>query len=277
MSLHVLVKIRLIPAICLLLVITGCTNLFFQPTRALVVNPSKFGIEYQDVYFKSVDDLNLHGWWFPAQGESKALLVFLHGNGENISTHSAAVYWLTQHQYDVFIFDYRGYGLSQGIPDMDMAMTDIYQALAYARKRNTVGNKLFVMGQSLGASMGIYTISQKPDDIDGVIFVSPFSDYRDITRKMLAGSWLTWAFQWPLSYTVSNKYRPLDYVQRLPKIPILFLYSNKDRVIPPQQVKDLYEMSNEPRYIEQVQGSHNSIFGIESNREVVLRYLNKWL
>jgi len=257
--------------------ITGCTNLFFQPTKRLVVTPAQFGIEYQDVYFKSVDNLDLHGWWFPAREQSKALVLFLHGNAENISTHSAAVYWLTQHQYDVFIFDYRGYGLSQGVPDMDMLMTDIYQAFAYANKRNVRDKKLFVIGQSLGASMGIYSIAQKPDGIDGAIFVSPFSDYREITRHMLASSWLTWAFQWPLSFTISNDYRPLDYVKELPEIPVLYLYSNEDRMIPPQQVKTLYEHSNEPRDIEIVHGVHNSIFSIESNREIVLKHLNSWL
>ena len=255
----------------------GCTNFFFQPSKRLVVTPAQFGIEYQDVYFKSIEGLDLHGWWFPARKESRALLLFLHGNAENISTHSAAVYWLTQHQYDVFIFDYRGYGLSQGVPDMDRSMTDIYQAFAYANKRNAEGKKLFVMGQSLGASMGIYSIAQKPEGIDGAVFVSPFSDYREITRNMLAGSWLTWAFQWPLSLTISNDYRPLDYVRRLPEIPVLYLYSNEDRVIPSQQVKALYEHSNEPKEIEQIIGTHNSIFSIESNREILLKYLNAWI
>jgi uncharacterized protein len=257
--------------------VSGCTNLFFQPSKRLVVNPGHFGIKYQDVYFKSVDELDLHGWWFPAQGESKALLLFLHGNGENISTHSAAVHWLTKHQYDVFVFDYRGYGLSQGVPDMDGVMTDIYQAFDYANKRNGKDKKLFVMGQSLGASMGIYSIAQKPEGIDGAIFVSPFSDYREITRDVLAGSWLTWAFQWPISFTISNEYRPLDYVKKLPGIPILYLYSDDDRVIPSEQVKDLFEKSNRPKYIDRVQGPHSGIFSIDSNREIVLKYLNEWL
>jgi len=273
----VLSKLRCLITICLFAMITGCTNLFFQPSKHLVVTPAQFGIEYQDVYFKSVDNLDLHGWWFPAREQSKALVLFLHGNAENISTHSAAVYWLTQHQYDVFIFDYRGYGLSQGVPDMDMVMTDIYQAFSYANKRNAIGKKLFVMGQSLGASMGIYSIAQKPDGIDGAIFVSPFSDYREITRKMLAGSWLTWAIQWPLSFSVSNDYRPLDHVKKLPDIPKLYLYSDEDRVIPSEQVKTLFENSHEPKFINKVQGSHNGIFGNESNREILLKYLDEWL
>lgn len=277
MSVKMRSKAIYIMALCLIIALTGCTNLFFQPGKRHVIHPSQFGIEYQDVYFKSVDNLDLHGWWFPSPEKSKALLVYLHGNGENISTHSAAVHWLTKHKYDVFIFDYRGYGWSQGIPDMDKAMTDIYQALVYANKRKIAGNKLFVMGQSLGASMGIYALTQKPEGIDGVIFVSPFSDYRKIARHALASSWLTWAFQWPLSLTVSNEYRPLDYVNQLPEIPVLYLYSQEDQVIPEEQVKELFEESNKPKFIDKVEGTHSRIFGIESNRNIILNYLNEWL
>lgn len=276
MDITVLFKLRYIFVIYILTLTTGCTNLFFQPSRYHAVTPDQFDINYEDVYFNSIDNLKLHGWWFPARDESKALLLFLHGNGENISTHSAAVYWLTQHQYDVFVFDYRGYGLSQGIPDIDMVMTDIHQAYAYANKRKAAGKKLFVMGQSLGSSMGIYSIAQKPTGIDGAIFVSPFSDYRDITRNMLSKSWLTWAFQWPLSLTISNDYRPLDYVKKLPAVPTLYLYSEEDRVIPPEQVKTLFESANEPKYIERLQGPHSGIFSIKSNRNIVLKYLNEW-
>lgn len=243
----------------------------------MLVNPGQLGIEFEDIYFKSVDDLNLHGWWFPSREKSNGLLLYLHGNGENISTHSAAVYWLTRHQFDVFIFDYRGYGLSQGVPDMDKSMTDIYQALKYVNSRKQSGKKLFVMGQSLGASMGVYALAQKPAGVAGAIFVSPFSDYREITRDALAGSWLTWALQWPLSLTISNEYRPMDYVNKLPQIPVLYLYSNEDRVIPVRHIKQLYENSNQPKFIEEVVGSHSSILNIETNREVILKYLNKWL
>jgi len=256
---------------------TGCTQLFFQPTKELLVDPAQFNIKYENIYFKSSDNLNLHGWWFPSEKKSKALVLFLHGNAQNISTHSSAVHWLTRHEFDVFIFDYRGYGLSEGTPQLDMVIDDIYQAYNYSNKNLTENKKLFVVGQSLGASMGIYSIAQQPEGIDGAIFISPFSDYRDITQYALSNNWLTWAFQWPLSLTMNNDYRPLDYVQQLPRIPLLYLYSQGDRVIPPYQVHELYKKSRHPKTIEQLQGSHNSLFEFEANRQIILQHLNKWL
>ena len=268
---------RYLLVLCVLLMMSGCTHLFFQPSKRFMAHPEQFGIDYENVYFKSVDGLDLHGWWFPAQQTSKGLVLFLHGNGENISTHSRAVYWLTKHQFDVFVFDYRGYGLSQGVAELDQVMTDIYQAFSYVNKRREKGQKLFVIGQSLGASMGIYTVAQQADGIDGVIFVSPFSDYREITRNMLSGSWLTWILQWPLSFTINNDYRPLDYVEKLPDIPKLYLYSDEDKVVPSSHIKEIFEHSNGDKHLERLAGGHSSLFGVESNRGIILKYLNRWL
>lgn len=257
--------------------ITACTNFFFQPSKKLVVDPAQLGIEYKSIYFDSTDNLNLHGWWFPAQDEARALVLYLHGNAQNISTHSSAVHWLTHHQYDVFIFDYRGYGLSEGTPELDMIIQDIQQAYAYTNKLIKSENKLFVIGHSLGASMGIYSIANRPDGIDGAIFISPFSDYQKITQHALAGSWLTWALQWPLSYTINNDYSPLNYVQKLPPIPLLYLYSEADEVIPPAQVKALFKNSKQPKSLAIIQGTHNRLFDIQGNRDIILKHLNQWL
>jgi len=276
----VLYQLHRLITLYLLVSLYGCTNLFFQPNKQLLVSPEQLGIDYEDIHFKSIDNLDLHGWWFPAEGTPKALILFLHGNAHNISTHSAAVHWLTKHQYEVFIFDYRGYGLSHGTPELAPMISDIHQAYLYANQHKSKGLKLYVMGQSLGASMGIYSLANHSqtinDGIDGLIFVSPFSDYRKITRNMLSNSWLTWAFQWPLSFTINNDYRPLDYVQKLPRVPVLYMYSNNDRVIPPEQVKTLFKNTIEPKFIEQLKGPHSSIFAIESNRKILLKYLDDW-
>ena len=259
-----------------LVTLPACTSIFFQPMKEHVISPEQFGVEYRDVYFKSVDGLKLHGWWFPSQQDSKATVLFLHGNAQNISTHSSGVYWLTKHNYDVFIFDYRGFGRSEGVPILEGALSDIEQAIAYVKTKNVDDKKLFIVGQSLGASMGIFTIADIKEGISGAIFISPFSDYRAITRDVLSRSWITWAFQWPLSFTINNDYRPLDYVGQISPAPTLFAYSNKDEVMPSYHIKNLYEKAIPPKYIEEFTGSHSSILGVQKNRDIIVRYLDEW-
>ena len=256
--------------------LTACTALFFQPLKEHIVSPDDYEINYQDIFFKSVDDLTSHGWWFPADSDSKAVIVFMEGNSGNISSHASAAYWLTQHQYDVFIFDYRGYGKSEGVAYLQGALSDIEQAIVYAAEKKSKHKKLFVIGQSLGASMGIPAASAMKEYIDGAIFVSPFSDYREMSREFLSKSWVTWLFQWPLSFTINNDYRPLDYVSKVAPAPTLFLYSDHDEVVNSSQTKALYEKANQPKAIEKLIGKHNTIMGIQANRDIILRYLDAW-
>lgn len=255
---------------------SGCTALFFQPLRGHILSPDDYGVDYRDVFFNSVDDLRLHGWWFPANNTSKAVVIFLQGNSGNISTQATAAYWLTNHNYDVFIFDYRGYGISEGVPTLEGALSDIEQAILYADQA-AADKEIFVMGQSLGASMGIYAVKEMKEHVDGAIFVSAFSDYREISREFLSRYWLTWLFQWPLSFTINNNYSPLDFVEEISPVPTLFLYSDGDEIIPSDQIKELYEKASQPKDIELVVGSHNAIMGIEQNRDIIIRYLDSWV
>jgi len=256
--------------------LTACTSTFFQPLEEHLASPDQYNIKYEDIYFEGKSEIRLHGWWFPAALESKGHVLFLHGNAENISTHSGLVYWLTQHQYDVFIFDYRGYGKSQGNAQIDGVMSDIQSSREYIETRRDKNKKVFMIGHSLGASMGVYNLAQHPKNIDGMILVSPFSDYRQIARESMDKSWLTWLFQWPASLTISTEYNPIDYVSRLPNVPKLFIYSESDRIISSDHVIQLYDKATEEKYLEKVNGYHNSIFAEKENQQVILRYLDKW-
>ncbi|MCW9047941.1 MAG: alpha/beta fold hydrolase [Gammaproteobacteria bacterium] len=256
--------------------LSACTSLFFQPMKQHLATPEQYNIEYEDVTFKGESGLNLHGWWFPASEESKAIVLFLHGNGENISTHSGMVHWLTGHQYDVFIFDYRGYGKSEGYAFVEGAIADIKSAREYVNARRPSDKKLFMLGHSLGASLGIYNLAKDNGPIDGAIFVSAFSDYQKIAREMMATSWLTWAFQWPFSLTISNEYSPAEVVASTPDIPRLFMYSVEDQMISAEHTVELFNKATGEKYLEKVTGQHNRIFAQTANQQVILRYLDKW-
>ena len=79
------------------------------------MTPSDVGLNYEDVYLTSADGIELHGWFIP--GESEIVLAWFHGNAGNIGDRLD--YIKLMHTYvgaSIFIFDYRGYGLSQGSP-----------------------------------------------------------------------------------------------------------------------------------------------------------------
>src|SRR5690606_34519752 len=139
----------------LLALSAGCGHLFYFPEPGLRGTPAQIGVPYEDVHFQSADGTRLHGWFLPARPEPGAprrgLIYFLHGNAENISTHYVAMSWLNRYGWDLFLIDYRGFGLSEGAPHIRGVNQDARAGLdwAVARARQ---NKLplVVYGQSLG-------------------------------------------------------------------------------------------------------------------------------
>ncbi|HKJ87186.1 MAG TPA: alpha/beta fold hydrolase, partial [Gammaproteobacteria bacterium] len=101
--------------VLLIPLLAGCTSLFFYPDREMVLNPATLGLGFERVAFPSTDGVRLHGWYLPAETErTGGTVLFLHGNAENISNHLRIVDWLPERGFNVFLFDYRGYGRSQG-------------------------------------------------------------------------------------------------------------------------------------------------------------------
>ncbi len=260
----------------LLLLVAGCTNQFFIPMQQLVRTPADIGLTYNNIDFESSDGTSLHGWWLPANGKAKATILFLHGNAENISTHIGSVYWLPAAGYNVFLFDYRGYGKSEGKADIDGIMSDAEAALSTAV--NLAGNKpIIVYGQSIGAAIAIYAVahSSNRSNIKSVIIESSFSSYRDIAREKLAEHWLTWPLQYPLSWTISDRYKPLTAIKKIAPIPLLLVYSNEDKIIPINHGQQLYDAAMQPKRFWQIKnGQHIAIFSRPEQQQRLINYIN---
>ena len=101
------------------------------PDAGRVWNRAQDNIPYKDIRFESADGVPLHGWLLCPRKESpRGTILFLHGNAENISTHVQSVLWIVDAGYEVFAFDYRGYGWSGGKPDIPGVHRDARAAAA---------------------------------------------------------------------------------------------------------------------------------------------------
>lgn len=239
-----------------LLALNACTGVIFHPIQPHLLTPQQLNLHSEDVYFSS-GTLRLHGWWLHATGEPRGTIVFVHGNAENISTHIGSVFWLPAHGYDVFLFDYRGYGKSQGTPMLAGVHDDFHAALDYVYTRPGIDtNRIVVFGQSLGAAISVVGLAESPykERVNGLVVEGTFSSYRGIAREKLAGSWLTWLFQWPLSWTINNDYKPLDAIARIAPTPLLIVHSTNDEIIPFHHAQRLYDAAREPKQLMRVEG-----------------------
>jgi len=265
-------------ALCLLL-LAACTNVFFQPQKTMVMTPERIGLRYQDVYFSSKDGVRLHAWYLPAEGEAKGTVLFLHGNAENISTHIASVYWLPAQHYNVLLLDYRGYGESAGTPSLPGLVTDAETAIAWLAVRPEVRNQgMAVFGQSLGGSLAVYAVAHSPyrARIRALVIDSAFSSYRRIAREKLAGFWLPWPLQVPLSWTVDDQYSPIYAIADISPIPLLIIHCVHDPVVPLSHAESLYAAAKQPKALWKIaEGGHIQALTHEAVRRHLTGYLDE--
>lgn len=256
----------------------GCTSVVFQPERGHRTNPAAHGIDYRDVRFEASDGVRLHAWYFPASSQARGTVVFAHGNAGNISSHAAGVIWLRERGYNVFAFDYRGYGLSEGTPTMVGVHRDMVAALRTADRTDELPReRLAVLGQSLGGAVATVATARLDDEAaPGALVVdSAPPGYRLIAREKLAESWLTWPLQVPLSWLITDDYAALDAAPRLPPIPKLFIGNEKDQTIPGHHAERLCAAAAEPADCWSIDApGHIGTFAVPEIREQLVQWLD---
>jgi len=261
----------------LLPLLTGCTSLLFQPLEPHLIDPNKVGVEAQDVFFETSDHLKLHGWFLPAKGHAHGTLLFLHGNAENVSTHIGSVYWLPEHGFNVFLFDYRGFGRSEGEPTLAGIHADFAAALDTVFHHPQVDPAhVVVFGQSMGGATAISGLAESPwrTRVRALVVEGAPTSYRTVAREALSEWWVTWLFQWPLSLTISDDFRPLDRVAQISPTPLLIVHSRDDEVIPFHHAQELFDAAREPKELWAFDGArHIAVFTTAGPRARLMEYL----
>jgi fermentation-respiration switch protein FrsA (DUF1100 family) len=256
----------IIRPLLLAVVLQGCTNIFLQPDRALHLNPDRVGGKWEADEFKSADGTMLTGLWFPSsKSTAKGVVIQFHGNGENMTSHFLYVYWLALEGWDVFTFDYRGYGASGGDKSLSGSVADGVAALRFARAK-APGLPIVVIGQSLGGALALASLDRDGGEgLRALVLDSSFSSYRRVAQIKLAGPWLTRPLQWPLSrLLISDRFAPDRLVARRKRVPLLMLHAPGDPVVPYSEGRRLYALAPEPKEFWDVPGTlHTQALGAE--------------
>jgi fermentation-respiration switch protein FrsA (DUF1100 family) len=208
----------------------------------------------EDVWFNSADGSRLHGWFFRAPDQKPtATVIYFHGNGGNVSFVEWVGVNLARRGFDVLLFDYRGYGRSEGeVSDERGLYQDADAAYDYVlRERGASPHTLVFYGQSLGTAVACDLAARSP--CGAVILESGLSSAGD-----MAGTILPWLPRF-LRGVTRNKF---DSARKLAdvKCPVLVVHGDRDEVIPVAQGHALYAAANEPKRQLIVEGAgHNNV------------------
>jgi len=251
----------IVPVFVSCLLLSGCTGAFFQPGTALYADPAQLGQRYEVIKFKSGDGTGLTGMFFAAEGKPSGTVVHFHGNAENMTSHFAYSSWLAGKGFNVFIFDYRGYGASEGKPSLPGIVADGVAALEHVRKIPGVDSeRVAVFGQSLGGAIALAALAryQGPPP-SALVLEGTFYSYKGVASAILRRHWWTWPFSWLPWLVVSGEYSPADDIRKI-NCPKLFLHSEKDPVVPYSQGMKLYREAGEPKKFIQIPRGHTDAF-----------------
>jgi len=228
--------------------IVGLDSKFYYPDDEVYVTPAQLGLRSEDVYFNTRDGVRLHGWFLPAMGEARGVIVHFHGNAANVSNHLPLVEWLPGHGYHVLMFDYRGYGQSGGKPTRAGTITDGHAALDYALGRAEAdGLPVYFYGQSLGGAVAVVVAAER-EEVRAVVAESTFSGYRRIATRHVQQAT---RFEWPAKtlawLALSDGYNPIDVVDRISPRPLLVIAAEDDEICFPDLARELYDAAGEPK------------------------------
>jgi fermentation-respiration switch protein FrsA (DUF1100 family) len=237
--------------------LSGCWNWFveslvFFPDTTIEQTPADLDLPFQDIWFSSSDSVRLHGWLIPASSPNH-LLLFCHGNAGNISHRLDNLRLLHNTGISVFIFDYRGYGRSQSrISEKGFYLDSeaAYEvARAWAEKHRA---KLVVFGRSLGGIAATHLAATKP--CDGLILESTFTNMGAMARA-----------HYPLPFVEALLKDRLNAVGQIVqvRVPILFFHGDKDRIVPIELGRKLFEAAPIPKELVVIPGAgHNDTYSV---------------
>lgn len=258
------------------LLLNACSSLVFYPSKNWQTTPKQHGYDYQNFYYAANDGTALNAWFMPATtGDKKGLIIYFHGNSQNIGSHVAQVYWLTDQGYDVFLMDYRGFGKSKGEADLEKSLDDIATTLRYAYKHYPEKHT-FVLAQSLGASMAGFVLGSNKNlrkPLAGIVLDAGFTNYKAITKDVMSRHWLTWSFQYPASWTMPKRYGLDSVIGNISPTPLLIIHGTEDAVVPFRFGETLFDKAKKPKAFLRYNGGHIAAFYDPGNRQLLLDWL----
>ena len=222
--------------------------LLFFPSKYPVGNWTPTDLRFEDVSFSAEDKTRLHGWYCPCENP-RATVLIAHGNAGNVASRAPWLEYLqSQARVATFMFDYRGYGRSEGIPTVEGALLDAKAGRAKLRELARIeDSEMLLMGESLGgASVARLAAESAPR---GLVLQSTFSSLKDVADVHYPKlSWLV----------PSDK---LDSVTQIARYhgPLLQSHGTADRTIPFGSGEKLFRAANEPKiFVKIPRADHNN-------------------
>jgi len=244
-------------------------HFLYFPTTEQEATPASIGLPFEDIRFAASDGVQLNGWLVPGQPGAPVVL-FCMGNAGNISHRLETLQLLHDLGVAVFIFNYRGYGLSSGNASETGTYSDISGAMELLHRRGWPANRTIVFGRSLGAAVGLEgALRYAPA---GLIMEAAFTSIDAMGQYHYPGLNLL------LGWLIAAKYDNREKITGLAS-PLLLIHGKGDIVCPPHMAEELFVRAPRNKQLLWIPGAdHNNgfIVGAEIYRNALRQVIEQW-
>jgi uncharacterized protein len=232
-------------------------RLMFHPTKSLENKPSLYQLKYQEIWIPVVNSdgkqEKMHGWWIPSKNENAPVMLYFHHNAMNIGANVSQALQFHQLGYAIVLFDYRGFGQSEGdFPTESQVYADAEAAWNYVVKTRAIpANRVVIYGHSIGGAIAVNLASKHPEAA-ALIVQSSFTSMRDMTKRF----GLYWVL--PIEMLLTQRFESLDKMKTM-KMPVLIIQGTDDFQIPVEMGTKLHEAApGQKQLLTIVGGGHDN-------------------
>jgi len=239
-------------------------SLIFFPIRYPEGDWQPEGLTFEDAWFEAADGVRLHGWYLPHE-RPRATVLFSHGNAGNLSHRAEAMHVLNQMvAVSVLIYDYRGYGRSEGKPDEKGVLADARAARKWlARREGIPETDVVQMGRSLGGAVAVDLAAA--DGARAVVLESTFTSMPDVAA---------WHYRWlPVRLFMHTRFDSLSKIARYHG-PLFQSHGDADTIVAYECGRKLFEAANEPKQFLTIPGGDHNDFQPRQYYEKLIEFLD---
>jgi uncharacterized protein len=251
----VLIRALLAVAVIALLVRLFESRFAFFPVAGETVTPRDFDLAYEAGTVATSDGQRLTTWALAAPAP-RAVILYFHGNGGNLSVWAPILAGIARQGYVLHAFDYRGYGTSTGRPTEAGLYRDVEAIVGDFQRRARPAVPIVYWGRSLGVAMAACAAGLHAPD--GLILESGFPDVPSLVRSNPVTALLA-----PFS---SYRFPAVRFLADV-TVPKLVMHADRDTVIPFAQGRALFDRLRAPRQFFTIRGGDHNDFEPPDPRE----------
>ena len=219
-------------------------SLIFSPSRIIEKVPVENGHTFHNLVLKSTDNRKINGWFITSQ-ENMGTVLYCRGNKGNMSHDIEVINLWNKAGYNILMFDYQGYGLSQGETSEEHCYEDAQAAYNWLKSKGYIYRNFLIHGKSIGGPVAVRLAQE--NSCKGIILESTFTSMKDLGSTKLP--------YLPSKILLHNEFDTKAALASIDK-PVLVMHSPSDEIIPYKMSRQLFDTASGTKRFFPLTGKH---------------------